>query len=102
MQVRDEICLFYLRNRASCLKGSGCVFSHDLKRVGCQYFHEGRCTSGESCIFSHTVPYRELSFPKKETPAPRLGSGIDSRMPLEVEKARALDVLFERREEVAE
>jgi RNA-binding, Nab2-type zinc finger len=50
--LKDDLCK-YISND-TCLKGDGCVFSHDTKKFPCKYFHGvGLCNSGDTCKFSH-------------------------------------------------
>jgi hypothetical protein len=40
--------------RGECNKGEECIFSHDLKRWPCKFFHVGKgCARGNDCNFSH-------------------------------------------------
>ena len=52
LNLKEDLCK-YISND-TCIKGDGCIFSHDTKKFPCKYFHGvGMCNSGENCKFSH-------------------------------------------------
>lgn len=49
------VCRYYLQS-GSCLRGTDCMYSHDLSQRICRFWLQGRCIAGNDCQFLHEIP----------------------------------------------
>lgn len=57
------ICKYYLQS-GSCLRGSACLYKHDVSQRICRFWLQGRCLAGDKCLFLHSVPQEVLDQSK--------------------------------------
>jgi hypothetical protein len=52
--LTQSVCRFRMMAGGECSKGDDCLYSHDLQKIPCRYWHAwGRCSSGNECRFNH-------------------------------------------------
>lgn len=54
------VCRYYLQS-GSCLRGSDCMYSHDLSQRICRFWLQGKCIAGTDCQFLHEIPQEVIA-----------------------------------------
>lgn len=55
-QTAERVVCRYFLQTGSCLRGSDCMYSHDLSQRICRFWLQGKCMAGKNCVFLHQVP----------------------------------------------